>query len=267
NDAKPYIPKLAALIGPKTHSQTVLGILRCFSAFPSEKASFVPSLVTVMNDTRSELSLGVLDLIYELKIADVQLLPKVKANLASKDLAIKVRATEVLGLFGEAAVAEGPLLIKGFRDPNKSYRQACSSTLSKLGAKHPSLATLVAKELQSKEWLVRAYGARCLGNMGSAGSVGLDALKTCVEDPDARVRWSAVKALGQMGDKSAGAVPELISALLDEDEDVVLVAIVTLGKIGVKARKAIPTLKKIKKIASKEQLRAIEESLKALEAN
>lgn len=263
----PYLQKLAALIEAKTHSETILGILRCFSAFPSEKESFVPSLVKVMDDPRSELSLGALDLIHELKIGDQKLFSRVVAKLGSKDPAMKVRATEVLSQFGEAAVAQGPLLIKGFGDSNKSYRQACSSTLSSLGTRHPSLAKLVAKELQSKEWLVRAYAARCLGSMGAVGSVALPTLKSCVEDPDPRVRWSTVKALGQMGEKAADAVPELISALLDEDEDVVSVAIVTLGKIGVKARKAIPTLKKIKKIASKEQLSAIDETLKTLEAN
>lgn len=265
--SKPYLPRLAALIEPKTHSDTVLGILRCFSAVPSEKRSYVPSLVVVLDDPRAELTLGALDLIHELKIADPKLFPKVKANLDSKDRAIKVRATELLSLFGDAAMPRAPQLIKGFQHPNKLYRQACSNTLSNLGKTRPQLAKLVAKELKSKEWIVRAYAARCLGNMGAAGSVAVENLKMGIEDEDPRVRWSTVKALGQMGEKADGAVPGLISALLDEDEDVVTVAIVSLGKLGVKARKAIPTLKKIKKIASEEQLRAIEETLKILEAN
>lgn len=265
--SKPHLPELLTLIQPKAHSETVLGVLRCLSAVSGEKQAYVPTLKKIFEWDRSETKLGALDFIYQWSLNDPRLLPDIEAQLGSNDFSIQSRAVEILGNFGKAAIKHGPLFVKGFQSSDKRYRKACATALSRLGSRHESIAKLVAAALSSENWLVRAYAAKCLGGMGDNAFLALDALKNCVGDKDARVRWATVKALGELGEGAVKALPQLTTALLDEDEDVVLAAIVTLGKIGVKARKAAPTLRKIKKIANKEQLDAIEKTLKSMEVH
>jgi HEAT repeat protein len=69
---------------------------------------------------------------------------------------------------------------------------------------------------------------------------------SALQDPDAKLRKTAVFKLGNVGPTDAAVLPALLGALNDSDATVRREAILALMKCGTDAREAVPALRDIR---------------------
>jgi HEAT repeat protein len=77
-----------------------------------------------------------------------------------------------------------------------------------------------------------------------------------IQDPDPKVRKTAVAKLGNVGTADSSALPAILGALKDPDPAVRREAILALLKCGPAANEAIPTLLEMQRIDRNAQVRS-----------
>ncbi len=169
------------------------------------------------------------------------------------DPSIRGQAAKVLGEFGDTRAAE--LLIPRLNDDDVSVQRYVAVALGKLGI-DKSIATLISA-LRDDDMNVRFSAAWALGELGESSIEALiialkdnnpyryysalalkiqndirtyDALISCLNDADWRVRFYGALALGELGDVRCA---DMLVALLNDDIDMVIlratVALINLG--------------------------------------
>jgi HEAT repeat protein len=210
---------------------------------------------------------------------DTSSLPKLLADLGSKDAQARTRAALALGELGpdaqraipalfkvlkdgdenlarDAAQAlraigapsrdDLPLLIAGLRDNSPRVRGYAVEALGKMGPEARSAVPNLVPVLRAKETdpELRQQAARCLGQIGAAAATeGVPALSEALKDSEAVVREAAAEALGKFGGQARAAAPSLIAVVADRETTVRRAALAALAQIGPDAKEALPKLK------------------------
>jgi HEAT repeat protein len=211
---------------------------------------------------------------------DASGLPKLLAELRSRDAEVRTRAAQALGDLGPDAQTaipslfkalkdrdenvarqaarslrvigapsrdDLPLLIGGLRDASPRVRDYAVDALGKMGPEARLAVPELVQLLKAKETdpELRQQAARCLGQIGPAAATqGVPALSRALKDPEAMVREAAADALSKFGGQAKSAVPSLLAVLADRETTVRRAALSALAQIGPEAREALPKLKR-----------------------
>ncbi|MGE3806613.1 MAG: HEAT repeat domain-containing protein [Gemmataceae bacterium] len=104
------------------------------------------------------------------------------------------------------------------------------------------LETLTAS-LEDPDVRVRRSALDVLETLGPAAAAVAPAVVRALDDEDCFVRWAAARTLGKLGPEVANqAVPALVGMLADPDADLRLAALHALEQFGPRARSAVPAL-------------------------
>jgi HEAT repeat protein len=210
---------------------------------------------------------------------DTASLPKLLADLDSKDAQVRIKAALALGEMGPDAQRAIPSLFKalkdrdenvarqalqalraigtptrddvemlmgGLRDDSPRVRGYSLEALSKLGPEARPAVPKLAELLKAKETdaEMRQQAARCLGLIGPAAATqGVPVLSEALKDPEAALREVAAESLGKFGVQARSAVPSLLALVEDKETTVRRAALSALAQIGPEAKDALPKLK------------------------
>lgn len=137
--------------------------------------------------------LDVLNRIIQGEVAGLPLRDAVAGCILSADARVSVCAARALGGMGDASLPFlTPLL--AHEDPEVRWKAAMGLAVSGGAAKGAVPALMEA--LQDKTALVRQYAAMALGTTGDVRAV--EALKPCLQDPDAHVKQAADRAIRRL---------------------------------------------------------------------
>ncbi len=149
-------------------------------------------------------------------------------QLTDKDLRVRRRAVETLGLLGSAEVLPALMMIL-VKDEETQLRADAALALGHIGIREAVFPLLRALNADKKAE-VRSSAAEALGLLGCT-EVLPALIKALTRDKDKEVRRGAAEALGKIG--SAEAVSHLIQALAAEKDTSVRWRIaMSLGKLG-----------------------------------
>ena len=157
-------------------------------------------------------------------------------GLADEDPAVRSRAADDLGTFGESAADAIPHLVQAMHDTYEPVRLNAAYTLGAIG--EPAVPTLVAL-LGDEEDTTRRMAAYALAAVGEAA---VPALCDALEHPEEVVRVEATYGLAQIGTPAASAIPTLIERTQDESVEVRRYLPEAFGALGPVAAPAVPAL-------------------------
>ena len=191
-------------------------------------------------------------------------------QLRDQSQAIRLQASDALGLMGEAAAEAIPALQTALADESEPVSVNAAYALANMGsAGMQALLTTLRESTDARVTDNAAYGlsavgapafdglaalldhpseyaregvAFALGELRSEAQEAVPALVKLTQDPIDRVRRNAVEALGTIAEPIQKSVPALIEALEDADEQVRFTAILSLTRIGTNAEAAVPAL-------------------------
>ena len=184
-----------------------------------------------------------------------------RTQLPDDDVTIRLRAVDILAMFGADSASAVPQLVDRLRGDETSIRIAASQALGRIGA---SAVPALIGGLEDD--LLRDYAADALSRVGSSavpallelqksqdrrlrnlagniivrhGSAAVRPLQQALKSEDPQVRRRVTFALGEIG---APAVSALTEALESEDAEVRMLAADGLGRIGEDAKRAVSQL-------------------------
>jgi HEAT repeat protein len=225
-------------------------------------------------------------------------LPLLLEMLREKDVQVRNRAIETLGMMGFRAKRAVPNLIDKLKNGSPSERIVAANALGGIGPAAASAVPALKAALKDRDLALIWSAVFCLKGMraraepaildllqlldipslsavmkcqmmwclGSIGSASTPALISCLKNRDAVVRANAAGQLGQCGSRSQDAVPALTESLLDQDAGVRAAAAAALGRIGPEARCAEPELRRLLDDWCDIVRRNVQEALAAIEA-
>lgn len=147
---------------------------------------------------------------------------------------LKTKSVPSLDLVVQALIPLGaesrpalPTLLEELRKPLARFSEP--PLIELFTALGPEAATTLTPLLDEPEQRLRNSALRALGMMGEKA---VPPLTEVLDNKSARARLGAAKALGEMGPAAREAVPKLRAALADKDPEVQLQAVITLGRLG-----------------------------------
>jgi len=162
---------------------------------------------------------------------------------ASEEDRFAVVAVLALGTMGPKARPAVGRLKAMLRHEQPIVRTAAAAVLFGLGEEKIGLAALVSI-LESPDARAASSAARVLGGIGPRASTALPALRRALDHHDPRIRHDAAGAIHMIADEEAG-FRLLVEALRDRDSRVRRSAVLVIGdlkKNGLRTEDAIPAL-------------------------
>lgn len=153
-----------------------------------------------------------------------------------------------LRIIGVPAGVAAPLLMEVFRDNRKSahVRVQAAYTLAAIGEIDKDIVPLLIERLQDRDWWIRLYSARLLGEMAESPKPPVpEWLENAWGEWVLRPYFT--QELGTLTNPTETAVPALMQALADDSHHVRRMAAYALAKIGKQAEAAVPALIKTMK--------------------
>jgi HEAT repeat protein len=163
--------------------------------------------------------------------------------LQSKNVAVRKKATRILGSYGIGAKAAVPALVAVYTAKDCTAEEGAEvfRTLAQIG---PASVPQLARALEDGPPQVRKLAAWALGIIGPEARAALPQLEQALKDKSAQVRFLAAYALGEMGPLAREATPALARRLRDPDPAVRARAAEALREIGTDAVPALTDLLK-----------------------
>ena len=162
--------------------------------------------------------------------------PAIKQALAAADQESLEYAFEALDSLGAPAV---PALIDALK--HEQLRTAAATILGHIGPAAKDAAPALAEIVGSDKHLrTRCEALMALGAIGPGAAAAVPTAVKALDDPEAKVCYSACYALGKMGPAALAAEPELQKKLKDKDQTVALAAAWALAKIDPKCPETAP---------------------------
>lgn len=163
--------------------------------------------------------------------------------LRTGDADSRAGVAEVLGQMGSEASAAVPDLIGVLDDPSERLRGAAGSALRRIGPTSAGLIPSLKKQLRDEDPETRLRAVSAAATIGPAVSRTLvPELISALEDPDRRIRSTAIESLRELARDTGEAVPALALRIRDEDAMVRIVAAGALGEACRKAGAVVPAL-------------------------
>lgn len=156
--------------------------------------------------------------------------------LDDADAAVRSRAADELGLFGESAAEAVPHLIQALRDGYEPVRLNAAYALGAIGT--PAVPQLIAV-LGDENGTTRRMAAYALA---AVGAPAVPALTEALQHTEDAVRVEAAYALAQIGDAVEPAIPTLIERTKDDNVEVRRYLAEAFGSLGATAAPAVPHL-------------------------
>ena len=185
----------------------------------------VPQLLRLLNGSSEETQIKVLISLRALEVPHIS--GEMLTHLHHPKAAVRRRVVDVLGLIGDAEVAEQlEQLLR--TDPADEVRMACAKSLGEIA--DPASVECLKDVLHNDEFNVRCQAIGALGQIGDE-----ECYRTLIgllDDQVAEVKFHAATALGEVGDKQA--VPKLKELLKEKNQTVVRGASKALEKLGEK---------------------------------
>ena len=217
--------------------------------------------------------------------------PSLVKAFRAGDARFQMEVADVLGQMGHGALGAAPTLIRALNGPEDGVRRAAGSALRLIGPDFSTLAPVLRKRLRSTNSETRLSGITAIQTIGPSVARGmLPEIIEALEDPDVRVRRTAVwstsemvrdtkelvpalarrlededvtvrvssaDAIGQGCRSNAAAIPALIEAMKDPDRQVRWVAINAMENCGATAAPAVPALVEALRDGDKENRQAV----------
>ena len=161
----------------------------------------------------------------------VTAVPALLKLLESPEADIRLKAAEVLAKWGDQVTAV-PALLKLLESPEADIRLKAAEVLAKWGDQVTAVPALV-KLLESPEAAIRSRAARVLAKWGNQATT-VPALVKLLEDPETNTRFQAAEVLAKWGDQVT-AVPALVKLLEDPETNTRFQAAEVLAKWGYQA--------------------------------
>jgi len=166
----------------------------------------VPSLIDALSDWR--VAFGAVSALGAIGPEHPGILPALvrTVSLPQAPEAVRVRAAEVLGSFGQKAKDAVPALVSLLKGPHSAaIRSAAAQALMSISTeKESGLPILVWALGESPDPNVRRWAAEMIGRLGPAAFDAVPALVKALEDPDPAVRQEAEKSIRRLQGKLAG---------------------------------------------------------------
>ncbi len=144
--------------------------------------------------------------------------PSLVKAFRAGDARFRTEVAGVLGQMGQGAMAAAPTLIRALNDPEDGIRRAAGSALRRIGPDLSTLVPVLLKRLQSTNPETRLRGITAIQSIGPSVARGmLPEIIEALEDPDVRVRRTAVWSATEMVRDTKELVPALVRRLKDEE--------------------------------------------------
>jgi HEAT repeat protein len=220
-----------------TENDRIDNMLGVFARTTSLGKEAVPFLLDVWQGTQKNEALGVL---VKIGPAGLPVLTKILDDPDAKDLHLKV--LEVLEGMGPSAKPAAPSLVKALAGNNEEVCEKATKMFGILGPAAKDSVPGLRKLLQSKKTDVRRHAADALGFIGPEANPALPDLIDLFKDENQTLRVVAVRAVSRIG---KDAVEPLSKALENPQEKVRLSAVEALAHLHEDAKPALPTLRQL----------------------
>ena len=157
-------------------------------------------------------------------------------GLSDDDGAVRSRAADDLGMFGESAAEAIPHLIQSLCDVYEPVRLNAAYALGAIGA--PAVSQLI-ETLGVEDQIMRRMAAYALA---AVGAPAVPALSEALQHIEETVRIEAAYALAQIGDAAEPAIPALMERTKDDNAEVRRYLPEAFGSLGPIATPAVPVL-------------------------
>jgi len=199
--------------------------LRC-GFFPEEQSdhdllAYVPTFAKLLDDPDLELRRSAAGGLMVLGPASAPAVPALIEAVNDEDDEVRERAMLALGEIGPPAASSVPVLIESLHRGDQDTRCLAVSVLGDVGQSDAAALSALLTCLETdSDPIVRSFSAWALSGSKPADPAVLEALIAAVEqDPNERVRRSAIKAVGQLGSDSAEVMSVLQFCLDSDDSD------------------------------------------------
>ena len=156
--------------------------------------------------------------------------------LGDANAAVRSRAADDLGMFGESAAEAIPLMIQALCDTYEPVRLNAAYALGSIGA--PAVPQLI-ETLGVEDPIMRRMAAYALA---AVGEPAVSALSEALQHPEDTVRIEATYALAQIGAPAETAIPALMERTKDDSVEVRRYLAEAFGGLGPIAAPAVPVL-------------------------
>jgi len=138
-----------------------------------------------------------------------------------------------ISALGETAAPAVPMLAKALRDDRPEVRANAVIALSGIGTKVEGVLPALHLAAKDPVEMIRQEAEQAIGS----SEVG--ELVARLDDPDPKVKRSAVTILSSMGPAAEPALPRLIALLRDPDEMIAEIAVQAIAEVGTPALPAL----------------------------
>ena len=207
--------------------------LRQYRAALGERDAVVDSLLPSLRDEDSDVRLGAVEALKELKVvASEKVVDALLQSLSDEDSEVRCYAADTLRKLKVTSEAMVDALLQSLSDENSSVRSTVAMALGELKEVSAALVDTLLRRLADEDWRVRSTAAKALGKLKVASDGVVDALLQSLNDEHSEVRLEAAEALGKMGMMSDVVVNALLQNLVEEESWIRSSAVWVLGEVG-----------------------------------
>lgn len=238
------IPILAKSLG-HTNESVARGASKALFIIGEKKPELVvPLLIQALSPETPVSAVHALPALKKLKAASSEALPKIVAMYDKADNDTKADILDAVSVIDESGDYAIPLSLKLLKEENPLDRREALISLMRFRTKAPTFFDAVVEALKDKDVENKLLALGILRGSGEDLTKAAPEIVALVDDPDMRLRISAINTLGSIPSPPTVILETLQKKLGDKDYRVRIAAVKAISIIGMsEPQQIVPVLK------------------------
>lgn len=190
------------------------------SAIRQVNESIIEAILEQCYSSDHSLRLGALTALGDAGLLSARALQVLVAALENPDPAIAGTAARALAKLGQGTADVVAALHRVLQKGPMAMRLQAGRTLLLVESHVEAPLRVVEQALSDKDWVLRAYAARVLGETAQAGSARNSLLRLAEADPHLHVRVAAIDALATLNSQDASVIDTILDLTGDAQPDI-----------------------------------------------
>ncbi|MGO9569458.1 MAG: HEAT repeat domain-containing protein [Desulfomonilaceae bacterium] len=226
------IPTLLTAIGNKDES-TAKAAGRVLSDLAVEKPDKVlPGLTESLDRNEDLVVINTLKVLRQMKVAAAPVMPKISALYDKSDAQVRMEILDSLASIDSEGGQALPVLVKALKAPEPMVRKEALMGVMRYRSKADLFLEPLSESLKEGDLENRLLAIGIVRGLGQQGLKVVPTLEALTEDPNVRVRTSAISALATFRPPPEEVLEMFSRTLKDADTGVRLTTVGALRQIG-----------------------------------